>query len=947
MRLIREITFYVYESAKMLTNTLPGLTFQTVPPPLPETLPRMDIAAFVGFAASGPVNIPVAVEDVTRFRDIFGADVALAWDEATGQQQHGYLGVAVEAFFANGGRRCWVVRVAQEGQTTRFGLPHLLSAETHTPLTTPARSPGSWADDLRVGTRLRNDIFPALALNDMTLHLPTVAPFVTQHDLLKLDFPEAGLLLYAVVTRIDGLMLELSQPHWFRRFEDGMGVVSAEIHPHHPLAPLRIVKDGDQVALTIIPTPHLPQRGAIVRVRLDNDATLLLSIAEVEPTLTADSPPEEEWIVRGTGLQIVNGNVIPPTETPIVTRLRFDLAVWREQQIIAQLTDLACAPDHPRFWGNLPSDDDLFDLRIGDAPRKLTLLDSLADEPRFPLAGDFSALTLPFGMESRFTITAGADVGDDALVWDGLGVFSADLFLDPHLATTRSQLLLAEAHDKQYVRGARLTGLHTVLPLTEVTLITIPDAIQHAWRAVEQPVMAILDPPVLESVAVSEMVDVRWSAVVSATGYLLESATEPTFAQPRQRYAGEATAVALPIDGDCPTWTYWRVRATFGSETSAWSNTIGVEIPHDSFDVCGFALNVATELERLVADELSLQWSAVDGATKYEWQGSADPLFTTVHTTSEVDLLQVRVGRISADVHYYRVRAHFGDQIGVWSNTVRYPDQHPVTTRWERNPQYDDTTLLTLQHALLRLCVARGDLFALLALPAHYRAAAATAHAEQLISRVQWESARDLLSYGALYHTWLTTQRGQTIPPTGAICGQFASRALTHGAWIAPANEPLNTVVALTPTTTRSEWATLFAAQINVVRQDPRGFMLLSAETLSRDGDFRPINVRRLFILLRRLALREGNKYVFGAHSTELRRLIRHKFELFLADLYGRGAFAGATPDQAYRVVIDETLNTRSATERGQLIIELRVAPSHPLAFLTLRLVQHEGLEVV
>src|SRR3712207_7471121 len=42
--------------------------------PLDEVLPRMDVAAFVGFAASGPLHLPVAVEDASQFAALFGAD---------------------------------------------------------------------------------------------------------------------------------------------------------------------------------------------------------------------------------------------------------------------------------------------------------------------------------------------------------------------------------------------------------------------------------------------------------------------------------------------------------------------------------------------------------------------------------------------------------------------------------------------------------------------------------------------------------------------------------------------------------------------------------------------------------------------------------------------------------------------------------------------------------
>jgi len=40
---------------------LPGLQFTTVAAPLDEVLPRMDVAVFVGFAARGPVGVPVVV----------------------------------------------------------------------------------------------------------------------------------------------------------------------------------------------------------------------------------------------------------------------------------------------------------------------------------------------------------------------------------------------------------------------------------------------------------------------------------------------------------------------------------------------------------------------------------------------------------------------------------------------------------------------------------------------------------------------------------------------------------------------------------------------------------------------------------------------------------------------------------------------------------------------
>ncbi len=102
----------------------------------------------------------------------------------------------------------------------------------------------------------------------------------------------------------------------------------------------------------------------------------------------------------------------------------------------------------------------------------------------------------------------------------------------------------------------------------------------------------------------------------------------------------------------------------------------------------------------------------------------------------------------------------------------------------------------------------------------------------------------------------------------------------------------------------------------------------------------RPVNVRRLLSLLRRLALREGTTYVFEPHDDTFRRRVWRRFDQVLAGLYIRGAFTGATPAEAYRVVIDSSVNPPGTAELGRFVVELRVAPSRPLAFLTVRLVQ-------
>ncbi len=149
--------------ATRVSRRLPGFRFETQPPDVSEPLPRMDVAAFVGFAASGPLHTPVAVDDVTRFAAIFGSDALLAWDPERGEEVRAHLAPAVRSFFENGGRRAWIVRVAADtARTNDFPVPGLAAVDfdvdgnvrSIAPALARARSAGSWSDALEIGAGL-------------------------------------------------------------------------------------------------------------------------------------------------------------------------------------------------------------------------------------------------------------------------------------------------------------------------------------------------------------------------------------------------------------------------------------------------------------------------------------------------------------------------------------------------------------------------------------------------------------------------------------------------------------------------------------------------------------------------------------------------------------------------------------------------------------------------
>jgi phage tail sheath protein FI len=129
------------------------------------------------------------------------------------------------------------------------------------------------------------------------------------------------------------------------------------------------------------------------------------------------------------------------------------------------------------------------------------------------------------------------------------------------------------------------------------------------------------------------------------------------------------------------------------------------------------------------------------------------------------------------------------------------------------------------------------------------------------------------------------------------------------------------------------------SAGVNPVVEEPDGFVVITAATASEVTALRPVNVRRLIALLRRLAVREGARIVFEPHDRDLQRVVRMRFERFLTELFLRGAFAGATPQEAFEVSTGDAVNPPAGIDAGRFVVEVRIAPSRALEFVTVRLV--------
>jgi phage tail sheath protein FI len=130
----------------LATYTTPGVYYERIDATAPAiTAIRTDVAGFVGLAVSGPVDTAVPVQSWRQFQGYFG-----------GFTGGGFLAYAVRGFFENGGKRCWVVRVASNDP-----IGGALAAGRELASTIPGRrvwnisasSPGIWGNRLTVSVR--------------------------------------------------------------------------------------------------------------------------------------------------------------------------------------------------------------------------------------------------------------------------------------------------------------------------------------------------------------------------------------------------------------------------------------------------------------------------------------------------------------------------------------------------------------------------------------------------------------------------------------------------------------------------------------------------------------------------------------------------------------------------------------------------------------------------
>lgn len=261
-----------------------------------------------------------------------------------------------------------------------------------------------------------------------------------------------------------------------------------------------------------------------------------------------------------------------------------------------------------------------------------------------------------------------------------------------------------------------------------------------------------------------------------------------------------------------------------------------------------------------------------------------------------------------------------------------------------------DRTDLAVQKAMKDHCEKMQDRFAILDPPPNLKPTEITA----IRNDPTFPASRN--GYAALYYPQINitnpvgADKGKPlkVPPSGHLAGVYARVDNDRGVHKAPANEELRGVLSLERVLSDDENGPLNELSINVIRAFPgRGILVWGARTISTETQWRYINVRRLLLFIEE-SIQEGTQFaVFEPNNTELWQKVKRTVSEFLDRVWRSGALLGDKAEEAYRVRIDDELNPPTTIALGQLIIEVRVAPTTPAEFVVFQIIQEPGRKII
>ncbi|MDE6529179.1 MAG: phage tail sheath family protein [Lachnospiraceae bacterium] len=242
----------------------------------------------------------------------------------------------------------------------------------------------------------------------------------------------------------------------------------------------------------------------------------------------------------------------------------------------------------------------------------------------------------------------------------------------------------------------------------------------------------------------------------------------------------------------------------------------------------------------------------------------------------------------------------------------------------------------SVQSALVSHCEEMKNRFAILDMPFECKE----------VSQLQAFKEGVDSTYAAMYHPWLQcydalANRKVFLPPSGSMAGIYARTDNSRGVHKAPANEIVRNCTGLSVNFNEAEQGKLNPKGINLIRSIlGQGIRVWGARTCSSDGNWKYVNVRRLFIFLEESIKANTNWAVFEPNDEMLWSRVEGTIRVFLTTQWRNGALSGATADEAFFINIGKSTMTEDDILNGRLICVIGVAPVRPAEFVIFRITQ-------
>lgn len=243
-------------------------------------------------------------------------------------------------------------------------------------------------------------------------------------------------------------------------------------------------------------------------------------------------------------------------------------------------------------------------------------------------------------------------------------------------------------------------------------------------------------------------------------------------------------------------------------------------------------------------------------------------------------------------------------------------------------------------HIINNICEYRKDCIAVLSPP---KAAVVNNDGDETTDIIIYRDSLPSSSYAFISDNWKYqfdrfNNVYRWIPDNGDVAGVIARSDFDTDPWMSPAGlnrGHIKNVWRMAWQSNKTDRDDLYRKGINSIVTFPgEGTVLYGDKTmLAKPSAFDRINVRRLFIILRKSISKAARYSLFELNTPFTRAQFVAMVEPFLRDIKGRD---GVTD---FKVVCDTTNNTPVVIDRNEFVADIYVKPTRSINFIDLRFV--------